>query len=62
MMIIRAAFWISVVIVLVPRAPDPVMSIDRPAGAEMLAGFQTLVLASLARVKAELKAQRESEP
>jgi hypothetical protein len=58
MFIFRAAFWIAVVIVLVPRVIDPMISGDQPVGANMLAGFQTSMLASLARVKADLKAQR----
>jgi len=58
MFIFRAAFWIAVVIVLLPHALDPVMSKDPPIRADLLAGFQTSMLTSLARVKADLKAQR----
>jgi hypothetical protein len=54
----RAAFWIAVVIVFSPGALDPMMSNDRSGGAPVLAGLQTSVLASLARVKADLKSQR----
>jgi hypothetical protein len=57
MVLFRAAFWIAVVIVLVPPA-ESMMSKDRSSGAAMLAGFQTSVLTSLTRVKADLKAQR----
>jgi hypothetical protein len=57
MFFFRAAFWIAVVIVLVPRALDPMISRDQPIRADLLAGFQTSMLTNLARVKADLKAQ-----
>lgn len=62
MFLFRALFWIAAVIVLVPHAPDPMISRDLPVTADILAGFQTSVLASLARVKAELKAQKARSP
>jgi hypothetical protein len=58
MVLFRAAFWIAVVIVLVPHVPDPMTSRDHPIEAEMFAGFRTSMLTSLARVKADLKSQR----
>ena len=58
MVLFRAAFWIAAVIVLVPHEPDPMIPRDHPIGAEMLAGYRTSVLTNLARVKADLKAQR----
>lgn len=58
MILFRAAFWIAVVIVLVPRTPDPMMPKDYSGGVALLAAVQTSVLASLTRVKADLKAQR----
>ena len=58
MALFRAAFWIAVVIVLVPPPPDPMMSKDHSSGAALLAAVQTSVLTSLARVKADLKAQK----
>jgi hypothetical protein len=58
MALFRAAFWIAVVIVLVPPTPDPMMSKDHFSGAAVLAAVQTSVLASLARVKADLKMSR----
>ena len=62
MFLFRALFWIAAVIVLVPRVHDPLISRDLPVTADILAGFQTSVLTSLARVKAELKAQRARSP
>ena len=53
----RAAFWIAVVVVLVPPVPDP-MSKNHSSGPALLAAVQTSVLASLARVKADLKTSR----
>jgi hypothetical protein len=47
-----------VVIVLVPRVPDPMISSGQPIRADMLAGFQTSMLTILARVKGDLNAQR----
>jgi hypothetical protein len=58
MVLFRAAFWIAVVIVLVPRVLDPMISKDHSREADMLAGFQASMLTSLARVKADLKAQK----
>ena len=58
MVVFRAAFWIAVVIVLVPPVPDSVMSKDPSSGSGMLAAVQTSVLTSLTRVKADLKAQK----
>ena len=58
MVLFRAAFWIAVVIVLVPPVPDSMMSKDHSSGAAILAAVQTSVLTSLSRVKADLKAQR----
>ena len=56
MFLFRAAFWIAVVIVLVPGVLDP--SASEPGRTDRLVGFHTLVLTSLARVKGDLKAQR----
>ncbi len=51
----RAVFWIAVVIVLAPRVLDPVTLADRSGEPDLLAGVRTVVLANLARVKADLK-------
>jgi len=58
MALFRAAFWIAVVIVLAPRVLDPVTSADRFGEPDLLAGVRTVVLANLARVKADLKSSR----
>lgn len=58
MVLFRAAFWIAVVVVLVPPVPDPMMSKNHSSGPALLAAVQTSVLASLARVKADLKTSR----
>ena len=60
-MLFRAVFWIGVIIVLIPRVLNPMIpmiSRDLPIQADMLAEFQTSVLTTLARVKADLKVQR----
>ena len=58
MVLFRAAFWIAVVIVLIPGVLDPITAANEPVRADRLVGFQTSMLTSLARVKADLKAQR----
>ena len=58
MVLFRGAFWIAMVVVLVPPVPDPVMSKNHSSGAALLAAVQTSVLTKLARVKADLKTSR----
>jgi len=61
MFVLRAAFWITVVAVLMPREPS-LGSESGTTGAAMLAAVQTSALASLSRVRANLEARRAPEP
>jgi hypothetical protein len=68
MFLLRAAFWIMAVTVLMPREPDLGMAQAADAGvcamdadcidpAQWLQDFRAMALTSLARVRAELEAQ-----
>jgi len=61
MFVLRAAFWITIVAVLMPRAPG-LASEGNTAGPGMLAAVQTSALENLTRVRADLKARHAHEP
>ncbi len=61
MFVLRAAFWITVVAVLMPREPS-LGSESGTNGVAMLAAVQTSAMANLSRVRADLEARHAREP
>jgi len=61
MFVLRAAFWIAVVAVLMPREPS-LGSESGTNGVAMLAAVQTSAMANLSRVRADLEARHAREP
>jgi hypothetical protein len=70
MFLLRAAFWLAAVVVLMPREPDLglpsaadaatcAVTADCIDGAAWLSDFRASALDSLARVRADLEANRQ---
>jgi len=62
MFILRAAFWFGVVALFMPHEPDAktVDASEQSSGA-MISSMQTITLANLKRVKADLQARHARE-